>query len=306
MPDSLLILTTFLAAATGLAAIGLFVRDLLSPEPANRPRLGVRDPIYRPQKDELQSVDGQLNWWLYRVALEGRLPFSALSVGMLIALAGIALGALLYVWREDYIAAIMGVLIGSSGATLAFEIYRGRRVNEVLNQLPGVIDQIARAVRAGESLDQALVVVSDKLKSPLGPELRQVCRQVQLGLPVPTALQSLHQRVPLLDIQMLVSALSVHRDVGGNLVETLERMADMLRSRLSFRRQVQATTAAGRFAAMFLVLVTPLVFLYFYFFRTASIMQVFDDTIGLAMLAVVGLLELIGLVWVWSVIRLKY
>ena len=275
-------------------------------KPAERPRLLLRPPQYNPDKRELESVDGRLSWWLHRVVLEGRLPFNSLTLALIIVLAGITLAALLYVWREDNIAAIFGLIIGSGGAAAAFQIYRVRRVNEVLQQLPSVIDQIARAVKAGESLDQALVVVSDKLKAPLGPELRQVCRQVQMGLPVSAALQSMHSRVPLLDVQILVSTLSVHREVGGNLVETLERMAAMLRSRLSFRRQVQATTAAGRFAALFLVLVTPVVFLYFYFFRNQSIMPVFDDTVGLAMLAVTGVLEVVGVGWVLSVIRLKY
>lgn len=305
MSDSLLIMLTFLAAAAGVSAIGLVVRDMLA-KPPERPRLLLRPPQYNPDKRELESVDGRLSWWLHRVVLEGRLPFNSLSLAMIIVLAGITLAALLYVWREDNIAAIFGVIIGSGGAAAAFQIYRVRRVNEVLQQLPSVIDQIARAVKAGESLDQALVVVSDKLKAPLGPELRQVCRQVQMGLPVSAALQSMHSRIPLLDVQILVSTLSVHREVGGNLVETLERMAAMLRSRLSFRRQVQATTAAGRFAALFLVLVTPVVFLYFYFFRNQSIMPVFDDTVGLAMLAVTGVLEVIGVGWVLSVIRLKY
>ncbi|MBL8825924.1 MAG: type II secretion system F family protein [Planctomycetaceae bacterium] len=305
MADSLLIMLTFLAAAAGLTAIGMFVRDLVA-QPADRPKLVLRPPTPKPDKAELETIDGQLSSWLHRVAVEGRLSFGPVSVALIIFLAGFTLAALLYVWREDNIAALFGLLIGAGLAIVGFEIYRSRQVNAVLQQLPSVIDQLARAVKAGESLDQALVVVSDKLKEPLGPELRQVCRQVQMGLPVPTALQSLHNRIPLLDIQMLVSTLSVHREVGGNLVVTLERMAQMLRQRLSFRRQVQATTAAGRFAAMFLVLVTPMVFLYFYFFRNQAIMPVFEDAVGLAMLTVVLVLEVIGLAWVWSVIRLKY
>lgn len=305
MDNTLLPLLSFLAVAVGITAIGLMLRDLFAPA-VPKPHLRFLDPQEQLPPPERRSIDQWLTWWLNRAVLEGRLPFNALSAALLIVVAGVALSMLLYVWNEDFIAAIAGLVIGVATAALVLEWYRWRRVNEVTQQLPGVIDQIARAVRAGESLDQALAVVAAGLKEPLGPELRAVCKQLQMGLSVPAALQSLYQRLPLVDVQILVSTLSVYRDVGGNLASNLEKMAAMLRDRVHFRRQVRANTAAGRFAALFLVLVTPSVFLYFYFFRNSSIMPVFSDSVGLVMLGVAALLEVFGLIWVWSVIRLKY
>ena len=304
MSDSALILTCFLVVVLGITAAGMVLRDLFRTEP--KPRLGFRGAVESVPPPGRRSLSDSLTHWLQQMVLEARLPFNTLSLALLLVLAAALPAIAMYVWNEDIIATLAGSLVGL-GLTVGFlEYYRRRRVNEVLQQLPSVIDQLARAVRAGESLDQALVTVSERLKPPLGPELRTMCRQISMGLSIPAALQSFYERVPLVDVQILVSTLSVYREVGGNLASTLERMAALLRDRLNFRQQVRSQTAAGRFAAAFLALVTPVVFLYFYFFRPEKFFPVLTDQIGVTLLMAVAVLEIVGLLWVWSIVRLKF
>ena len=306
MSTTLLVLLFFATIALAVLAVGLIARDLTRSETVAAPRLALRPRAADLRPTDDMAFDDRVDLWLRRMVVESRLPFDAITLALLIVLAGVVLAAALFLWNGDIFAAVVGVIVGVIVAIAGFEYYRARRLDEVLKQLPGVVDQIARAVRAGESLDQALAIVAARLKAPLGPELRTVCKQMQMGLPLSAALQQFYRRVPLVDVQILVSTLTIYRDIGGNLASTLERMAAMMRDRYNFRRQVKATTAAGRMAAAILVIVTPTVFLYFYFFRTVSLMRVFDDSLGLIFLAAAVVLEVIGLIWVWNVIRLKY
>jgi tight adherence protein B len=107
-------------------------------------------------------------------------------------------------------------------------------------------------------------------------------------------------------VRILATTLIVHRQMGGNVVNVLERLSQVIRERLNSRRQLRATTAAGRMSAGFVSLVTPCVFLYFVFFRPEYVSEMFQSTLGQTMLMVAVILEIVGLAWMARLLRAPY
>src|ERR1700722_481451 len=108
---------------------------------------------------------------------------------------------------------------------------RSRRVNAFNEALPECIDMLARALRAGHSVVGALEMLADNAQEPAAFEFGEVFKQLNLGLPMRNALLQLLDRVPSPDLRVLVTAIMVQKDTGGNLVEILDRTVFVIRER---------------------------------------------------------------------------
>jgi tight adherence protein B len=224
------------------------------------------------------------------------LVFLLLLFGGLIP-AGIALLA------TDHVAAaaasgVIGLVIGVG---IVFAL-RARRRRNALDQLPVVTDMMARAIRAGESLEQALASVSQKTGTPLGPSLRYCSRQLHFGLPAADAFRGLDRSYHLAELRMLASGLAVYRQTGGNVPMMLERLAVVMRQRLAFRRQLRAMTSSARMAAIIIAAAAPVMFFYFLFQEEYGDVLLTTEG-GRFCLTVACGLEILGLAWLFGLSR---
>ncbi len=125
-------------------------------------------------------------------------------------------------------------------------IKRSRRVNAFNAVLADTIDMLARSLRAGYSMGGAIGMVAENAPEPARTEFGEVFRQQNLGLPLRDALLQLMDRYPSLDLRVLITALLVQKETGGNLVEILERTVGVIRDRLRIQGEIQTQTAQGR------------------------------------------------------------
>jgi tight adherence protein B len=123
---------------------------------------------------------------------------------------------------------------------------RSRRVNAFNAVLADTIDMLARALRAGYSMGGAIGMVSENAQEPAGSEFGEVFRQQNLGLPLRDALMQLTERYPSLDLRVLVTAILVQKETGGNLAEILDRTVFVIRERLRIHGEISTQTAQGR------------------------------------------------------------
>jgi tight adherence protein B len=112
--------------------------------------------------------------------------------------------------------------------------------------LPEAIDLLTRALKAGHSINAAIEMVSREIPDPVGTEFRRTFEEQNFGLPMREAMINLAARVPIPDVQFLVTAILVQKETGGNLVEILEKTASVLRERLRLKGQLAIYTAQGR------------------------------------------------------------
>jgi tight adherence protein B len=145
-----------------------------------------------------------------------------------------------------------GVALGSLPyGILSFK--RTRRINAFNAVLAESIDMLARALRAGHSVIGAMGMLAENAQEPAASEFGEIFKQQNLGLPMRDALMQLLDRVPSADLRVLVTAILVQRDTGGNLAEILDRTVFVIRERLRIQGEIQVQTAQGRFTGWILI-----------------------------------------------------
>jgi tight adherence protein B len=120
-------------------------------------------------------------------------------------------------------------------------------------QLPDALAQVAGSLRAGYSLAQSLDVVAQQMPWPSSVEFIRVVREIQLGQSLSTALEHLLERSDSEDLVMVISAINIHQQVGGNLASILDTVAETIRERVRIKREVQVLTAQQRISAYVLI-----------------------------------------------------
>ena len=123
---------------------------------------------------------------------------------------------------------------------------RANRLKRFNQALPDALDLITRALRAGHSISAAIEIVGQEAVEPVRAEFREVSRRQNFGLPHREALLELASRVPSQDLQFVITAMLVQKETGGNLVDTLERTAAVVRDRMRIQGEVRTYTAQGR------------------------------------------------------------
>ena len=167
---------------------------------------------------------------------------------------GLALAAYLVGWillPLNVIAIGLGVAVGLCPYGV-ITLKRARRIKAFNAVLPDAIDMLARALRAGYSMVGAIEMVSENAREPLASEFREVFKQQNLGMPLREALLLLLERVPVLDLRVLVTAVLVQKDTGGNLAEILDRTVFVIRERMRIQGEIRTHTAQGRLTAWIL------------------------------------------------------
>lgn len=159
---------------------------------------------------------------------------------------------------------LFGVLGGIIGALIPYFILRSRqasRLRAFQGQLQNVLMQLASSVRAGYSIQQAIDFVAHEMPAPAGKEFSQVVRDVKLGRALMDALDDLLVRIQSEDLQMIITAIHIQHETGGNLAEILETISETIRERMRIQGQLRALTGTQRLASYVLGGLPVIVFL---------------------------------------------
>ena len=169
-----------------------------------------------------------------------------LSLGAAVALA--LSPFLAHLWM----AAAVGLVVGSLSVVLYLAIVRRRRIDRFTGQLPDALNIVVRSLRIGHPFVSAIGLASREMRDPIGAELAITAEEITFGQDVTTAVVNLHRRVGQDDLLFLVTAVSVQSQTGGNLAEVLARLATLMRQRSTLQLKVKALSAEGRLSAWFL------------------------------------------------------
>jgi tight adherence protein B len=126
---------------------------------------------------------------------------------------------------------------------------RRKRCGDFILQLPDTIDLIVGGLRAGFSLQHALMNVAKQASEPTATEFNRVGQEMQLGVPLLQALDNLVRRIESDDLEMIVSVFKIQSRVGGNLAVVLETVGTTIRERVKLRREIQVITAMQRMSS---------------------------------------------------------
>lgn len=175
----------------------------------------------------------------------------------------------------------------------------------IAQQLPDALALWAGLLQAGQGTTQALNQLALRQSSPLGDELRLVAGQLRLGVALETAIAGLRDRAGLQDLRLLSTLLGTHREIGGNLAESLQRLSGLLRSRLQMEDRIQSLTAQGRLQGM-VVGALPLLLLVVLYAMEPDAMRVLHTTWqGWTALGLIAALELSGFILIRRIVRIE-
>jgi tight adherence protein B len=158
------------------------------------------------------------------------------------------LGALLGA-RMGPVGVIAGAIAGGFAPFAWLNARYLRRQRAFEDQLPDAIDMLASALKSGYSFHAATNFLGQELGEPLGPQFARMYDEQRLGIDARTALTNFEERVGSVDVKMLVTALLIQRETGGNLGEVLNKLAYTIRDRFRLKGQIRALTAHGRITA---------------------------------------------------------
>ena len=218
----------------------------------------------------------------------------------------IALGLPIWLGSRSELFSLMALVLGAWLPNLYVKFKAGRRIRALEAQLPGAIDHLTRAVRAGHPLSAGLKMLSEESDEPIATEFRAVFEEQRFGLPFEDALLGFGDRVDLPDVRILITAILVQREVGGNLAEILEKVAGTMRARFMIRRQVRVYTVQGRMSG-YILAALPLVVGVFIFLINRDYMEVlYAHPLGKAFLGLAMVLQFIGSLWIRKIVNVEY
>jgi tight adherence protein B len=142
-----------------------------------------------------------------------------------------------------------GSLVGLVGPWVFLAQKIKRRRNKFLEQLADLAQMMGNSMRAGFSILQSMELVATEASQPGSYEFERVVTEVKLGLPLDTALEHLLERMPGEDLNLMVVAINVQRQIGGNLSEILAVISQTIRDRVRFQRDLKAMTAQARYSS---------------------------------------------------------
>ncbi|MGH2747730.1 MAG: VWA domain-containing protein [Actinomycetota bacterium] len=198
------------------------------------------------------------------------------------------------------------LMAGAGGAipyiVLGFAVQR--RSTKMQSQLADILMILASSLRAGHSFLQALDAVAKEIGGPGGQEFSRVVGEIRLGRKIEEALNDLAERVGSDDFEWAILAVNIQREVGGNLAEVLDTVAETIRERGVVRRQIQVLSAEGRLSIAILTALPFMVAIYMAFANPDYLGLLFSTRIGLAMVTVAAALMGVGLVWMRKVVKI--
>ncbi|HMA42596.1 MAG TPA: type II secretion system F family protein [Gemmatimonadales bacterium] len=201
------------------------------------------------------------------------------------------------------------VLLAAAGAGALPYLYVRRkkrlRLEAFEEQLPEAIDLIGRAMRAGHPLSAGLKMASEESPEPLAGEFRRVFEEQRFGMPFEEAILGIADRVGLIDVRILVTAILVQREVGGNLAEVLDKIAYVIRQRFTIRRQLRVYTAQGRFSGIVLALLPVAVGSALFFINREYMMTLFLDPVARYFLVLAVILQILGYFWIRKIVDIE-
>lgn len=206
-------------------------------------------------KDKGQDVSGWIGAYLARHSLGKNLERLLLQAdstmtprSLLLAAGGLACSTcfVTYLFLPSFVLVLIAGLAASYLPVFVLNLRRSRRIAAFNKALPDLIETMARALRAGHALTAAISIIADQAPEPARTEFREVFRKQNFGLPMRDALMELLDRVPSQDLRVLVSAILVQKEAGGNLTQILDRTSAVIRERVRLQGDIRVHTAQGR------------------------------------------------------------
>ena len=172
-------------------------------------------------------------------------------------------------------------------------------------QLPDALDLMARAMLAGHAFPSGVQMVGNEMPEPVAGEFRIVFDEINFGISVQDALTNLATRVPSTDLRYFVISVLIQRETGGNLAELLSNISALIRARLKLLGAVRVLSAEGRLSALILTVLPFALAGVINFINPKFLSVLWTDPAGLKVSGGALFIMLLGIFWMWRIIKIR-
>ncbi|HET7690253.1 MAG TPA: type II secretion system F family protein [Nocardioidaceae bacterium] len=224
----------------------------------------------------------------------------------LLAHVGIAIGAGFFgllLGGGSLLWMLIGLVLGAALPWVYLGVKKSRRTKAFKRQLADTLQLMAGSLSAGLSLAQAVDTVVREGLDPVANEFRRAIVEARLGVDIEDALAGIADRMQSKDFEWVVMAIRIQREVGGNLAELLNKVAETIREREYLERQVLTLSAEGRLSVWVLGGLPPGFIAYLSVANPTYLSPLIHERIGWVLLVVMGMLELVGVFWMKKLVK---
>lgn len=224
---------------------------------------------------------------------------------------------LVIIFLTMVLAGFMGfVLFGGIGpAVVLFTLVGGltylyistrkqKRFQKLNSQIGDALTVMSNSLRAGYSFQQAMDLAAKEMTGPLSVEFRRTVRDINLGTPIEEALMNFNDRVSSDDLELVITAVLIQRQIGGNLAEIFDNISFTIRERIRIKGEIKTLTAQGRMSGLIIGLMPPALFCILMLINPAYMSTLITNPIGLVILASGAVSEFIGILFIKKIISI--
>jgi tight adherence protein B len=204
------------------------------------------------------------------------LKFKVAEYFALVFISTVVLAFVAWLLQPNIVSAIIGGVIGFFAPRFYVKRQQTVRLNKFNDQLGDMLNLMVNGLRAGYSTMQAMEAVSRELPVPISDEFHRVVQEMQIGIPMERSLDNLLRRIPSDDLDFVITAINVQREVGGNLSEILDTISFTIRERVRIKGEIRVMTAQVRTSGIVLSLIPVFLTLALWFISPEYIGSFFD------------------------------
>lgn len=256
------------------------------------------------------SSDGQYVLplvWLNRLILQSGITLGiSVLLGVVVSLIVVTF-ATLQIFLHNVLVSISGsIFAGVIVPIFVLQYLKKCRQNKFEEQFPDAMDIMARCMKAGHPISISLKMVAQEMPAPIGEEFRIASNELNYGLDLETAMSNLRARIGQHDMSLVVVAISLQSQTGGNLIEILDNLSKVVRTRFRMRRKVKSLSAEGRYSALILSALPFIIFGSVWLLFPHYYKDIWDKDITKPVLIGAAMWMLLGNIIIRRMVNLKF
>ncbi len=236
---------------------------------------------------------------------KGDIPLRGYEFVFLIAALSIGFMLLFFLWNRNPVSMAVAALLGLIGPLMYLRMKQHQKIARFNNQIGDTLVMVSNSLKAGYGFLQAIDMVAKEMAPPIRTEFARTIQEINLGTTTEDALIRLSERVPSPDLDLVITAMLIQRQIGGNLSEILDNISQTIRERVKIKGEVKALTAQGRLSGLIIGLLPVGIGAFLLLVNPNYIMQLFTDPRGKFLLGYAVLAELIALLVIRKIITIE-
>ena len=243
-----------------------------------------------------------------------KLRVSEYIVFVFLSAIGVAV-ATYFLMNQNKFLVVIGAVVGMQIPRIYLSMTASKRINSFDGQLSDTLNLWVNALRSGYSVLQGMEAIATELPPPVSREFERVVQEVRLGLGMEEALNNMYNRVPSEDLDLVITAVNIQREVGGNLAEILDTISYTIRERVRIKGEIRSLTAQGRISGWVVGLLPLALAGLLYMINPDYISQLWDKDkpwvlepflpCGWVVIGVAGFMMLMGVVAISKIVNIE-